>query len=428
MGCFSCFKPSSRHDSSEQDPIKTAIEISRYEEEDRTVRQKIEEEEQIKRAMEKSLEVAEQKEESKEKGKRKQVEDDDDQVGDKAQIKNSKDRDVNPSPSICNGCKSAIKDGISANAFGAVWHPQCLCCLHCLKPIAMHEISNSKGQFHKPCYKEHRNRNCYVCDNKIPITEKGREYKEHPFWKEKYCPCHEFDGTAKCCSCERLESCGTKYVMLADERWLCRQCMECAVMDTDECQPLHIEVQQMVTSVTKGPRMGPNKQLIIDTVTESHRVSRKCEVTAILILYGLPRFLTGYILAHEMMHAWLRLNGYRNLNMVLEEGLCQMLGHMWLEPQIYATPDAADPSSASSSSSSRTPLAATTSKKLGDQSDFEKRLVEFCKHQIETDESPVYGDGFRKVKKMMLSNHDSLKDTLKDIVTASKSAPPGSKF
>ena len=39
----------------------------------------------------------------------------------------------------------------------------------------------------------------------IPSTEEGIQFCEHPFWKEKYCPCHEGDGTAKCCSCERLE-------------------------------------------------------------------------------------------------------------------------------------------------------------------------------------------------------------------------------
>ena len=39
----------------------------------------------------------------------------------------------------------------------------------------------------------------------IPSTDKGIVFSEHPFWKEKYCPCHDSDGTAKCCSCERLE-------------------------------------------------------------------------------------------------------------------------------------------------------------------------------------------------------------------------------
>ncbi|KAG2278054.1 hypothetical protein Bca52824_060609 [Brassica carinata] len=53
--------------------------------------------------------------------------------------------------------------------------------------------------------------------------------------------------------------------------------------------------------------MGENKQLTGKT-TESQRVVSGCPVTAILILYGLPRLLTGSIMAHEMMHAYLRLN------------------------------------------------------------------------------------------------------------------------
>ena len=41
---------------------------------------------------------------------------------------------------ICNGCKSEIKDGLPVNAFGGLWHPQCLCCLYCHKPIAEDEV------------------------------------------------------------------------------------------------------------------------------------------------------------------------------------------------------------------------------------------------------------------------------------------------
>jgi hypothetical protein len=360
------------------------------------------------------------------------------------------DLNVNHPHSICDGCKSAIEYGRSVHALGVNWHPECFCCRYCDKPIAMHEFSNTKGRCHITCY-ERSHPNCHVCKKKFP----GRKYKEHPFWKEKYCPFHEVDGTPKCCSCERLEPWGTKYVMLADNRWLCVKCMECAVMDTYECQPLHFEIReffgslnmkvekefplllvekealkkaeaqekidnqhgvvtrgiclsegQIVNSVFKKPTMGPNGELV-SLGTEPQKVVGGCEVTAILILYGLPRLLTGYILAHEMMHAWLRLNGYRNLKLELEEGICQVLGHMWLESQTYSSSAAAS----SASSSSRTP-AANASKK-GAQSDYEKKLVEFCKDQIETDDSPVYGVGFRKVNQMV--SDSSLHKILKSI-------------
>ncbi|CAH8371717.1 unnamed protein product [Eruca vesicaria subsp. sativa] len=366
------------------------------------------------------------------------------------------DEDVNPHLCICDGCNYEIKDGLSVKAFGAFWHSQCLLCVHCHKPIAMNEVSNSKRKFHRHCYKEHRRPNCYVCTKKIPSTKEGIKYHKHPYWEETYCPSHDDDGTAKCFSCEQLQARGTEYVMLADNRWLCVECKESAVMDIDECQSLHFEIREffkglnmkvekefplilvdqqalnkaekenvsecqygVVTRgiclseekiVTRIPR-GPTKQ-IIGMTRESQRFVRECNVTAIMILYGLPRLLTGYILAHEMMHAYLRLKGYRKLNTVLEEGVCQVLGHMWLESQRCSTSNAA-----SSASSSRTPPRTWLK---GDQCDFEKKLVEFCINQIETDESPVYGDGFKKVNEMLVSNHYNLKHTLKDIAIASK--------
>ncbi|VVA96340.1 unnamed protein product [Arabis nemorensis] len=155
--------------------------------------------------------------------------------------------------------------------------------------------------------------------------------------------------------------------------------------------------------------MGMNNQLMGMT-TKSQMVVHECEVTTILILYGLPRLLTGYILAHEMTHAYLRLNGHRIVSNVLEEGICQVLGHMWLDSQRYSTTDATE----AADSSSRTLPAAANESKKGKYSDFEKKLVEFCKNQIETDDSPVYGVGFKRVNQMVTNS--SLQETLKEII------------
>ncbi|MED6197454.1 Protein DA1- 1 [Stylosanthes scabra] len=125
-------------------------------------------------------------------------------------------------------------------------------------------------------------------------------------------------------------------------------------------------------------------------ITEPFKLIRRCEVTAILVLYGLPRLLTGSILAHEMMHAWLRLKGYPNLSPEVEEGICQVLAHMWLDSEIYSASG-----SDCSSSSSSSPSSSSASSKKGKRSDFEKKLGEYFKHQIEADTSSVYGKGFR---------------------------------
>lgn len=69
------------------------------------------------------------------------------------------------------------------------------------------------------------------------------EFREHPFWLQKYCPVHEHDGTPRCCSCERMEARDTKYLLLDDGRKLCLECLDSAIMDTHECQPLYLEIQ-----------------------------------------------------------------------------------------------------------------------------------------------------------------------------------------
>ncbi|KAG6476023.1 hypothetical protein ZIOFF_065258 [Zingiber officinale] len=353
----------------------------------------------------------------------------------------------------CAGCNREIGHGRYLGAAGSFWHPECFRCHEC---------------------------NRLITDYEIPQITDGRiEYRTHPFWEQKYCPIHERDGTPRCCSCERMESRDAKYVTLDDGRKLCLECLNFSIMDTTECQPLYLDIQefyeglnmkveqpiplllverqalneamegekngthhlpetrglclseeQIIRTVLKRPIMGPGNRLI-DLKTGPHRLVRRCEVTAILILYGLPRLLTGSILAHEMMHAWLRLKGlslslfcvhcchwknnsdmersklilvlyflafftdilifrfagYRSLNPEVEEGICQVLGHMWLDSEIIS---GASTSIASSSSSSP-----TGSAKKGPQTVTERKLGDFFKHQIESDSSPAYGDGFR---------------------------------
>ncbi|KAM0044051.1 putative transcription factor interactor and regulator LIM family [Helianthus debilis subsp. tardiflorus] len=328
---------------------------------------------------------------------------------------------------ICAGCNYEIGHGRFLSCMGAVWHPECFRCHACNQPIADYEFSMSGNYpYHKACYKEHYHPKCDVCHHFIPTNAAGLiEYRAHPFWAQKYCPFHEHDGTPRCCSCERMEPRGTSYAALNDGRKLCLECLDSSVMDTSECQPLYLDIQafyeslnmkveqdvplllverqalneamdgernghshmpetrglclseeQTVSTVLRRPRNEVGNQ-VQDMRTEPYKLTRRCEVTAILILYGLPRLLTGSILAHEMMHAWLRLQGYRTLSLDVEEGICQVLAHMWLRSQ-----------TAFISSSN-------TSSRQGKRSPFDKKLVEFFKHQIESDMSPVYGNGFR---------------------------------
>ncbi|XVE87244.1 hypothetical protein DITRI_Ditri18aG0100700 [Diplodiscus trichospermus] len=364
---------------------------------------------------------------------------------------------------ICAGCNAEIGHGRYLSCIGAVWHPECFRCHACNQPINDYEFSVSGNHpFHKSCYKELNHPKCDVCKKFIPTNPAGLiEYRAHPYWMQKYCPSHERDGTRRCCSCERMEPTDAKYLSLDDGRKLCLECLDSAIMDTHECQPLYLEIrefyeglnmeleqhvpillverqalneamegeknghhhlpetrglclseEQTVTTVSRRPRIGTGYQFV-DMITEPYRLTRRCEVTAILILYGLPRLLTGCILSHEMMHAWLRLKGYPNLSPEVEEGICQVLAYMWLDSEIYAASGSDAASSSSSSSSSSTVSSSSTSSKKGKRSAFEKKLGGFFKHQIESDTSTAYGEGFRQGNRAV--NKYGLKRTLDHI-------------
>lgn len=67
--------------------------------------------------------------------------------------------------------------------------------------------------------------------------------------------------------------------------------------------------------------------------------------------------------------------GFPPLAPEVEEGLCQVLAHLWLQSQMGSlTAKPAAP---------------------GSPEAYQAKFVEFCMHQIAMDQSPVYGDGFR---------------------------------
>ncbi|KAK4794626.1 hypothetical protein SAY86_012620 [Trapa natans] len=358
----------------------------------------------------------------------------------------------------CAGCKDIIVDHREiVSVVNAVWHPECFRCHGCNHAFPDYEFSmHNNYPYHKHCYKELFPPKCDICNDFIPANLRGQiQIMIHPFWLQKYCSSHEHDGTPRCCSCERMEPRYTKYVTLGDGRELCLECLDSAIMDTDECQPLYRDIQQFyenldmkidqsiplllverhalnearqgeknshhhmpetrglclseehiistvcihfshsytlkyllrkihllyqtwiyVCQVSRGPRIG--REETADMVTEPCRLVCQYEVTGILVLYGLPRLLTGTIVAHEMMHAWLRLRGYPSLRPDVEEGICQVLAHLWLESEL-----------------NRSRLIASSKGGKAQRSQFDQKLGDFFKHQPELDTSPVYGEGFR---------------------------------
>jgi hypothetical protein len=318
--------------------------------------------------------------------------------------------------STCAGCHRPLGFGRFLTCVNQNWHPSCFCCQYCNKSIVEKEFSvHGNDPYHRDCYKKLFHPKCEVCYHHIPLNGRGQiEYRSHPFWNQRYCPSHERDGSRCCCSCDRIEPVDQRYKSLGDGRKVCSECYESAVMATKDCQPLYRDilkfyrdnlgmpiVQEVPMLLVEREALNNAREIEKDGHThapetrglclseeqilpvfdpedpggyhkpEMRKITRHCEVTAILVLYGLPRLLTGSILAHELMHAWIRLDGgFPNLENDIEEGICQVIAHMWLRSELDIL-----------RSSYKSPVS--------------ERLGEFFLHQIETDASPVYGDGFR---------------------------------
>ncbi|KAL2348461.1 hypothetical protein Fmac_002461 [Flemingia macrophylla] len=319
-----------------------------------------------------------------------------------------------PGYRICAGCKTEIGQGRFLSCMGAVWHPECFCCNACHLPITDYEFSMSSNRpYHKSCYREKNHPRCDVCKKYVSINFDGlkhllydihisqliqlaslsielilsgikstalhtslmvllvvvavKEWRSiilapktfHPtinnyelLTDPSFCPS---SPSPFLLSFQSVQPRDTKYLLLDDGRKLCLECLDSSIMDTHECQPLYLEIQEFYeglhmkleqqipmllverqalneamegeknasVNILRRPRIGAGYRAV-DMITEPYRLTRRCEVTAILVLYGLPRLLTGSILAHEMMHAWLRLKGYPNLSPEVEEGICQI--------------------------------------------------------------------------------------------------------
>ncbi|KAJ3706079.1 hypothetical protein LUZ61_009784 [Rhynchospora tenuis] len=332
----------------------------------------------------------------------------------------------------CAGCKTEIGQEKFEKFMGDIWHSECIRCRACSQLISKTEAFKDKDRlYHKSCH----DRMCHVCFKIISASRHGIT----PVWNKKYCYSHETDGTHRCCGCGQLEPNDVEYVGLPnDGRDLCLECLEFATMNSVDCQPLYMDVReffeglemeveqqiplllverdalneavereknhhhdsltigmclceaQVIRTVVSKPRTANGRRIRI--ITEPYQVERHWHVTAILVLYGLPRLFTGSILAHELMHAWLRLNGYKGLEPEVEEGICQVMAHKWLESELLT----------GSSSSSF--------------SEFERKLAEFHIRLIEKNPSRVYGGGFRAAKAAV--NRYGLRHTLEHIKRA----------
>jgi hypothetical protein len=195
----------------------------------------------------------------------------------------------------------------------------------------------------------------------------------------------------------------------------------------------HFGLGDMTFDFTRGFQVNKPRVTRVDTIRE---------VTAVIVLYGLPRDLASAILAHEALHVWFKLQKEYPvaIDPATEEGLCQVVGHKYLQyleheeanhapsPAISAavpsvkfkpmgsrvrtggfafhaqnlTKQREDSNKGTSANNVYKKEHSREREKMSKNDPnmkIESKLRKFFLHSIETDRSPVYGDGFRSANR-----------------------------
>ncbi|KAH0980856.1 hypothetical protein GBA52_008033 [Prunus armeniaca] len=188
---------------------------------------------------------------------------------------------------------------------------------------------------------------CHVCNRNI---ERWDNLRQLTFWGLKFCKMHEVDGTPRCSGCNRFKIEGQmEYVNLGDGRKLCSDCYSIAILDPGKCNRLIEKMHEFY----KELNLEVDKDIPILLVDKDYMDKRQVsnmtdkiifvpnnvylQFRFLLKTYLYNKFfiagsvIMGAILAHEMMHAWLLLKGYKKLDRTVCEGICEVMGHLWLE-------------------------------------------------------------------------------------------------
>jgi Protein DA1/LIM domain len=355
--------------------------------------------------------------------------------------------------SICTICQKPATSFLVA--LEKKFHPECFKCAGCYEVIDangsfayMTDETGDKHPLHRSCYSELYGVKCAVCKQLIPYGPDGKiSFIKHPFFdQEQMCPHHGINPGRRCTGCHRFEPMSEPFADLNDNgRCVCYACCRSVIVDSEEAQALWESVIFFFENFLKLPiwkdmRKVPilivgydalNEHLMASGVAHDgssqvmtrglclteHQSGRRLKlaklkfdknnsgfvsvdaesrgytyfqvpdadksnpdasVTAILCLSGLPRDLTASVLAHEATHAWIKLHPRFDCQYLIpaqvEEGCAQLIAMLYLAEGL-------GPSSVEN---------------YAEDGPSDEKLRQYFKFCIETDDSDVYGEGYRK--------------------------------
>ncbi len=248
-------------------------------------------------------------------------------------------------------------------------------CQHCGEPLEGEYIEYEGRKYHESCYMNFVALRCDLCGKPL----RGKYIED--FWGTKYHPEHTVD---RCEYCSRIISKNTTGggFIYPDGRKICALCDRTAIMDGDDVDPVCENLESFFAS--QGIRVDIDRIPVHLVDRETLAVLSKdyssnelgfchyekttingrtaSQSNTIYVLYGLPLRTFEGVLAHELMHAWINLNARRQPSPQLNEGSANYLAYL-----VYSR--------------------------------YDDKLARHLMANIAESEDPIYGDGFRMVKK-----------------------------
>jgi len=291
-----------------------------------------------------------------------------------------------PEHFICAKCGKKI-EGPYSKVEGKYYHPSCysdeagLVCAQCGKNIDGEYLISGDKKYHRECYDNFVLPRCAVCS--LPL--KGSYTVDS--YGNKYHSAH-LSELSKCDCCDRLISKGITGggKDLPDGRHICNICFATSVITQRDIErELDLVAQRLIGM---GININPNKisvagvdrnglrkrtesytdkmQGYCDSKTEkeflNNRLIKKTDSHTIYVLSYLPRTGLESVLAHELMHSWIYENTSNKHTDKIREGACNFVSFLYLK-ELHS-----------------------------------KESLDFL-NKLEKNPDPVYGDGFRDIKK-----------------------------
>lgn len=327
---------------------------------------------------------------------------------------------------VCATCQKPCRFGKHVLALNRQFHPECFLCAGCGLAIegTFSPKGDPPSAYHSGCFDELFAPRCILCDGQLkgsyrrhPFFSAEAYCTQHEQQLPRCFSCLRYEPLP---TPSRRGGSRERFHHLSDGRVSCPDCISTAVLESGEAAALYREVLAFLRTglgLAIPPGMAEVPVLAVDmpslneqrphSLKPQHRaapaeavcrgltlssigttqhvsqnsvynprtgatsrsqpvllsVSERREVSAVLVLYGLPRLLAASILAHEAMHVYLKLSPAMPFHLppLVEEGLCQFAAMRYLEEQ---------------------PRDGTG-------------LRDFFCFQISSDSSPVYGQGFQ---------------------------------